>query len=318
MQTNNLILEQPVKKTSQQRITIKNDYLQKVKQRVAFVTIVIPFIGSVFAIALLRILDFGKVEIGLLVGMYALTTVGISVGFHRHFTHCTFKTNTTIRVILAILGSMAAQGPVIYWVKDHRRHHQYTDKLGDTHSPHIYKGKKFAYLHGLWYSHIGWMLSGEVTNSTLFVKDLLQDSAIIKVNRLYHVWVILGLVIPTFLGGIITATTSGALQGFLWGGLVRIFLGHHMIFSINSINHLYGSRPFDTQDTSTNNIWLAIPTGGEGWHNNHHAFPNSAKIGLSWWQVDPGYWVIHVLEKLGFIWDVKVPKDEMIEAKKYA
>ncbi len=304
--------------SKKRKITIANDYLQQLQQRFAFATILIPFIGSVLAIGLFRLSDVGGVEIGLLVSMYALTMVGITVGFHRHFAHSAFRTNIAIRIILAILGSMAAQGPVIHWVSNHRRHHQYSDQPGDTHSPHVYEGQKFAQLRGFWYAHIGWMLNSEVTNSMLFAKDLLQERAIAKVNQLYLAWVILGLAIPALLGGVLTATWIGALQGFLWGGLVRIFLAHHATWSINSITHLYGSRAFDTREQSTNNIWLAIPTVGEAWHNNHHAFPNSAKFGLQWWQVDLGYWVIRVMEVLGLAWDVKAPTAGMIEAKKLA
>ncbi len=298
------------------KITIANVHLQQQQQRFAFATIIIPLIGSVFATGLLVLKGVSGLDIGLLMIMYTLTLLGITVGFHRQFAHSSFKTNITIRIILAILGSMAAQGPVIHWVSNHRRHHQYSDEPGDTHSPHIYKGQNFAKLRGLWYSHIGWMLNGEVTNSTTFARDLLQDTAIVKVNQLYVVWVILGLSLPAFVGGILSATWIGALQGLLWGGLVRIFLAHHATWSINSITHLYGKRPFDTKEQSTNNIWLAIPTVGEAWHNNHHAFPNSAKLGLGWWQIDIGYWVIYTLEIFGLVWDVKAPTAGMIEAKK--
>lgn len=304
----------------QRKITINSDYLQKLQRRFALATILIPFIGSIISIVSLSVLNISRIEIWLLIIMYVLTMVGITVGFHRHFAHSSFKANTYIQIILTILGSMAAQGPLIHWVSNHRRHHQYSDKLGDTHSPHIYQGEsktqKFPRLRGFWHAQIGWMINSEVTNSALFSKDLLQNSTILKINELYLLWVILGLVIPAVLGGTITVSWIGVLKGFLWGGLVRIFLVHHATWSINSITHLYGKRPFDTKEWSTNNIWLAIPTGGEAWHNNHHAFPNSAKFGLEWWQLDIGYWVINVLEKLGLVWDVKRPTVEMIKAKK--
>jgi stearoyl-CoA desaturase (Delta-9 desaturase) len=299
-----------------QRITIENDYLKKINQRFAVITTLVPSLGSVLAIGLLMKSGIDGAIVGLSIGMYLSTMLGITVGFHRYFTHYTFKTNRTIRTLLAILGSMAAQGSIVYWVSTHRRHHQYTDLPGDTHSPYIYEGQKFGLIRGLWYAHIGWMLDGEVTNSALFAKDLLQDRVIAKVNQLYPVWVILGLVIPTVLGGVLTATWIGALQGFLWGGLVRIFLGHHAIWGLSSIAHVYGSRPFDTCQQSRNSLWLVIPTCGEGWHHNHHTFPNSAKLGLQWWQVDLGYWLIHVLELFGLAWDIQLLTPEMIEAKK--
>lgn len=293
------------------KIIIENDSLQQLQRRFALATVLIPFLGSVLAIGLLWRLKIGMVEIGLLVSLYALTIVGITVGFHRLFAHCAFRTNTPVRIMLAILGSMAAQGPLIHWVSNHRRHHQYSDQPGDPHSPHLYQG-----MRGLWHGHVGWMFSSQVTNSALFAKDLLRDPVLAKVNQWYLTWVTLGLAIPTVLGGVLTGSWLGAFQGFLWGGLVRIFLAHHVTWSINSITHLYGNRPFHTREQSTNNIWLAIPTFGEAWHNNHHAFPNSAKFGLNWWQIDLGYWVIRTLEFVGLVGEIKSPTPEMIEAKK--
>lgn len=284
-----------------QQITIDNESLSNLQKSFALFTILIPFFGTILAICLLGQLGIGAVEIGLFSIMYALTMMGITVGFHRQFSHRSFETNKIVRAILVILGSMAAEGPVIHWVSNHRRHHQYSDRQGDPHSPHLAAGK----MGGFWNAHIGWMLNGEITNSTLFAKDLLRDPLITKLNKLYFVWVILGLAIPSVLGGVMIGTWMGVLQGFLWGGLVRIFLVHHATWSINSITHLYGSSPFNTSESSKNNIWLAIPTGGEAWHNNHHAFPNSAIFGLEWWQIDLGGWVIRFLEKTGLVWDVR-------------
>jgi stearoyl-CoA desaturase (delta-9 desaturase) len=308
-----------VTSTKTTNIIIQNDYLQKVQRRFAVATIIIPIIGTV--IAFKSAWDFGisAMELELLLVFWFLTMVGgITVGFHRLLSHCTFKTHPSIRVALAILGSMTAQGPVINWVSNHRRHHQYSDQIGDTHSPHLHQGGFWGSLKGIWYSHISWMLNGEITNSTLFAKDLLQDSVMKKVNQYYLALVFLGLLIPAIIGGLLSGTWIGIWQGFLWGGLVRIFLVHHLTWTINSITHLYGSRPFKTTEQSTNNVWLAIPTGGEAWHNNHHAFPNSAKFGLQWWQIDLGSWLIRTLEVLGLAWDVKVPTPEIIEAKKTA
>ncbi len=288
-----------------QNVTIANDYLQTTYRRLSLVTASIPFIASVATIGLLWRWGIGPVEVGLLVGMYALTTLGIEVGFHRYFAHRAFQTTTAVRVILAILGSMAAQGGVIYWVSNHRRHHQYTDLPGDPHSPHLNGDGTRARLRGLWHAHIGWTFEGEVTNSMLFAKDLLRDPVITKVNQLQQIWVILGLAIPAVLGGVLTWTWMGVFQGLIWGGLVRVFLGHQFIGSTNSICHVYGSRPFDTDDHSTNNMWLALFTWGQSWHNNHHAFPNSAIVGLKWWQIDLGAWAIRLLEFAGLVWNVK-------------
>ncbi len=297
--------------SKRQKITIANDYLQRLQRIFALVTILIPFLGAVLATGLIWGSGVGAEELWLLVNMYVLTFIGITVGFHRHFAHGAFKTNTAMRIILAIFGSMAAQGPIIHWVSNHRRHHQYSDLPGDPHSPHFHKG-----VRGLYHAHIGWMLNSEVTNAAVFAKDLLRDSAIAKVNQLYLTWVIMGLAIPSVLGGVVTGTWMGAWQGLLWGGLIRIFLAHHATWSINSITHLYGNRSFNTQEQSKNNFWLAIPTFGEAWHNNHHAFPFSGKFGLKWWQIDLGYWIIRVLEFAALVWEVKVPTAEMIEAKK--
>ncbi|NEO43445.1 MAG: acyl-CoA desaturase [Moorea sp. SIO4A3] len=298
-----------------QKITIKSDRLKIPLLVHALAIALIPLLGSIVAIVMAFKLGVGLVEVGLLVTMYTLTMLGITVGFHRHFSHCSFQAGTAVRVILAILGSMAAQGPLIYWVSNHRRHHQYSDLPGDIHSPYFKQDERLSGLRGLWYSHMGWTFSHGITNTALFAKDLLREPTISKINQLYYLWVLLGLAIPTLLGGLLTGTWMGLISGFLWGGCVRLFLIYHVTNSINSITHLYGSRPFDTREQSTNNIWLAIPTGGEAWHNNHHAFPNSAIFGLKWWQIDLGAWGIRFLEKVGLVSQVKMPKVEMINAK---
>lgn len=297
------------------KITIKNHL--KTQQFVHALAInVIPLVGTVVAARRSLQIGIGKPEIGLLIGLYVLTFIGITVGFHRLFSHSAFQAHIPVKIILGILGSMACQGPLIYWVSNHRRHHQYSDQPGDPHSPYYKEEEHIAPIRGLWHAQIGWTFTHEITNTFLFSKDLLRDSVITKVNQLYYVWVILGLIIPTVIGGIITGKSTGLLSGFLWGGCVRLFLSYHFTNSINSITHFNGNRPFDTREKSTNNIWLAIPTLGEAWHNNHHAFPNSAKFGLQWWQVDIGYWVIHVLEMLGLVWNVKAPTAAMIKARK--
>ncbi|MBE9170247.1 acyl-CoA desaturase [Pleurocapsales cyanobacterium LEGE 06147] len=306
----------PLTGSNQQNIAIKNNYLQSIYQRLSFLIVLIPFLGFLVALGLLWQSEITSLEIGLLISMFALTAFGLEVGFHRHFSHRAFQTTTAIRIILAILGSMAVGGGVLYWVAHHRRHHQYSDRVGDIHSPHLHGDRIGGRLLGLWHAHVGWILKGEISNSMLFAKDLLRDPVIVKVNRLQPVWVILGLAIPAVLEGILTVTWMGVFRGFLWGGLVRVFLVHQLIWSTNSIGHVYGSRPFDSKDRSTNNIWLAIPTWGMSWHNNHHAFPNSAIAGLEWWQIDPGAWVIRALEIVGLVWDVKVPTAGMKEAKK--
>ncbi|MBE9128726.1 acyl-CoA desaturase [Coleofasciculus sp. LEGE 07092] len=297
------------------KITIESDRLKTVGLLHAWGILLIPFLGFVVAIALVGSSGIKPWQLGLLIAMYTLTLGGITVGFHRHFTHSAFRTNTPMRVILAILGSMAAQGSLLYWVSNHRRHHQYSDQPLDPHSPNLQGESLLGQLRGLFHAHMGWMFHHEFANPIIFAKDLIKDPIICAVNRLYFWWIVLGLVIPAIVGGLLTWTWMGVFQGFLWGGLVRIFLAHHATWSINSITHLYGTRPFDTREQSTNNSWLAIPTGGEAWHNNHHAFPNSALFGLKWWQIDWGGWVIRTLEFTGLVWDVKMPTVEAIKAK---
>lgn len=288
------------------KITIANDYLQTAYKRLALATFIIPVIGTVAAVWSAWWIGIGWLELCLLASMYALTTLGIELGFHRYFSHRAFQTSKPVRAILAIFGCMAAQGGVIYWVAHHRRHHQYTDQPGDPHSPHI---------SGFWHAHLGWFFEGEITNSMLFAKDLIRDPMIGKINQMHHIWVLLGLAIPAVIAGIVTKTWIGALQGLLWGGFVRIFLSQQVTSSTNSICHLYGDRPFNVSDCSTNNLWLSLLSCGQSWHNNHHAFPNSAIAGLRWWQIDPSTWVIRCLEFFGLVWSVNCPTAEMIHKK---
>jgi stearoyl-CoA desaturase (Delta-9 desaturase) len=301
-----------------QRISIQSKYLQVIYRQLAFITILVPFFGTVLAIGLLKYFPVHAVDIGLLLVLYALTTLGIEVGFHRYFSHGAFQTVTPVKVMLVILGSMAAQGGVIYWVAHHRRHHQFTDAAGDPHSPHLHGTGFLNQLRGFWHAHTGWALKGEVTNSMLFAKNLIRDPLICKLNQLHHVWVIAGLVLPAVLGGLLTWTWSGSLTGFLWGGLVRVFLGQQIIWCTNSLCHMVGSRPYGSNDRSANIGWLSIPSWGQSLHNNHHAFQNSAITGLTWWQIDPGAWVVRLLEFTGLAWNVKVPTAEMKATKKAA
>ena len=293
-------------------ITIKNDYLIKLQRLHLLLTNLIPACGFLTAILLSYRFGVGFLEINLLIFMSVLTTIGITVGFHRYFSHEAFQTSKTIRIFLAIIGSMAAQSPLIYWVAQHRRHHKYSDSFGDTHSPNLSNSK----IRGLWHAHLGWVLVPEATNTSLFAKNLIQNSQIYQISKLYYVWVLLGLLIPALIEVIMTQTWQGFCYGFLWGGLVRIFLVQHFTFSINSICHSFGNSNFKTNDKSKNNLWLAIFTCGESWHNNHHAFPTSAKFGLKWWQIDLGYGLIRLLQLLSLAWNVKIPTPEKIAGRK--
>lgn len=238
--------------------------------------------------------------------MYRLMGLGITVGFHRLFTHRSSKTGRTVRALLAVLGSMAVEGPVIKWVSTHRKHHRFSDHRGDPHSPHVDNppGWRGA-LRGLGHAHVGWMFRGQdMANPDRYAKDLLVDRDLVFISRLFPFWVLVGLAIPFGLGVALTGSLAGGLTGLLWGGAVRVFLLHHATFSINSLCHRFGRRPFTTSDQSSNLAWLAPLAFGEAWHNNHHAFPTSASHGLGRWQLDPGAWLIAGLERCHVAWDV--------------
>ena len=237
---------------------------------------------------------------------YALTGVGITVGYHRLFTHRSFKTTRSVRALLAVLGSMAVEGPLLEWVATHRKHHRFSDHPGDPHSPHVDDAPGWrGTLRGLWHAHVGWMLRGrDRANPARYAKDLLSDRDLDLISRTFPVWVGVGLAIPFGLGVALSGTIVGGLTAMLWGGAVRIFLLHHATFSINSLCHSFGRRPFATGDQSRNLAWLAPLAFGEAWHNNHHAFPTSARHGLGRWQLDPGAWFIVVLERLHLASDV--------------
>jgi stearoyl-CoA desaturase (delta-9 desaturase) len=238
--------------------------------------------------------------------MMTLAGFGVTVGFHRLFTHRSFKTTPSLRVLFAILGSMAVEGPVIEWVAYHRRHHTFSDQEGDPHSPHAghESGVKGA-LRGLFHAHVGWVVfSDEPAEEERYAPDLLKDRAIKFVDSTFILWVVVGLALSFGLGLALTGTVVGGLTGLLWGGAVRIFVVHHITFSINSLCHFFGERAYDTQDESRNLRWLVPFSFGEAWHNNHHAFPTSAAHGLTRWQFDPSKLVIYGMEKVGLAWDV--------------
>ncbi len=237
---------------------------------------------------------------------YGLTGLGITVGFHRLFTHRSFKTSPLLRGLFGALGSAAVEGPLIEWVSNHRKHHQFSDHDGDPHSPHVgHSGGWRGALKGLYHAHVGWIFNGDaMADEQRYGKDLLTDPVARFVDRMFLLWVLLGLAFPFALGYALTGTLDGALTGLLWGGAVRLFLLHHATFSINSLCHFFGRRGFPTEDRSRNLLWLALPTLGEAWHNNHHAFPTSARHGLRWWQFDPSAWLIAAMRRLGLAWDV--------------
>jgi stearoyl-CoA desaturase (Delta-9 desaturase) len=269
------------------------------------IVVILPFLGFLSVVILLWGRGFHWVDGGLLLGMYILTALGITVGYHRLFTHRAFETNRVIQFVLAVLGSMAVEGPLLKWVAIHRSHHQHSDTHEDPHSPHEHGDGLIGLLRGVWHAHMGWFFEPDPPNLPHFVKDLNQSSLLRTASQLFPLWATIGLLIPAALGGLLTGTWMGVLSGLLWGGLARIFLVHHVTWSINSICHLWGSRPFQTGDQSRNNFVFGALGLGEGWHNNHHAFPTSARFGLRWWQVDLGYWFIRALALLGLAAGIK-------------
>jgi stearoyl-CoA desaturase (Delta-9 desaturase) len=238
--------------------------------------------------------------------LYLLTGLGVTVGFHRLLTHRSFKAGRVVRGVLAILGSAAIEGPAISWVADHRKHHQFSDRHGDPHSPHVDHGVGWTgALRGLLHAHVGWLFRHDQRGSKArYAPDLLDDPVVRFVDRTFVLWALVGLAVPFGLGVAIGGSVVAGLTGLLWGGAVRMFVLHHATYSINSICHVFGRRQFRTSDESRNVFWLAPLTFGESWHNNHHAFPTSAAHGLGRWQVDPSALVIRAMERCGLARDV--------------
>ncbi len=263
--------------------------------------VVVPFLATLSAIALLwnRLVD--PADLAIAAAMYLLTAIGITVGFHRLLTHRSFQTSKAIEYTFAVLGSMAVQGPVISWVADHRKHHAHTDEEGDPHSPHIgHDGGVRGVLAGLWHAHSGWLMSTQGrADWKRYAPDLYEDRGMRAIGRHFVPLVLASLAIPALAGWVVSGTLAGAATGLLWGGLVRIFFVHHITWSVNSVCHFLGSRRFDTDDRSTNVFWLALPSLGESWHHNHHAFPRSAVHGLKRWELDPSALIIGTMERLG-------------------
>ena len=249
----------------------------------------------------------GWVDIVLAAFFYTVTCLGVTVGFHRYFTHGAFKAGRGMRVALAVVGSMAVQGPILHWVADHRRHHAFSDKEGDPHSPWLFGTSPAALARGFWHAHLGWILDRDLTNQHRFAPDLLADRSIRLVHRLFGPLTLVTMVLPALLGGLLTWTWWGAVTAFFWAGLVRIALLHHVTWSVNSICHMVGDRPFTTRDKSAN-VWpLAILSMGESWHNLHHADPTCARHGVRPGQVDISARVISAFEGLGLVHDVRWP-----------
>jgi stearoyl-CoA desaturase (delta-9 desaturase) len=292
--------------------------MSRVHKIVNLIGVAVPFAGLIAAIALLWNRAIGPLELGLMVGLYVLTALGVTLGYHRMFTHRALESSRAFRAIIAVLGSMAVEGSVITWVADHRKHHAFTDQDGDPHSPHLSGPGLWGAVRGLFHAHVGWLF--ETVGSAereRFAPDLLKDRVIRVIDKLFFLWVVLTFAIPFALGWAIGGGIVAGLWALLWGGVVRVFLLHHVTWSINSVCHFFGRRRFVVEDESRNVFWLAPLSMGEAWHHNHHAFPTSAFHGLRLWErlADPTGLLIALLEKLGVVWNVVRVSPERQAAK---
>jgi stearoyl-CoA desaturase (delta-9 desaturase) len=287
------------------------------QRRVTLALTLLPLIGSAVATWALWGHGIGGVELTLFLSFYLATGLGVTVGYHRLFTHRSFRAVRPLRVALAVLGSMAVEGSVVDWCATHRRHHAYADQFGDPHSPHLAQAAGFrGVLLGLWHGHMGWLFDGEASKPEEWVPDLLADEDIVRVSRAFPLLTLVTFALPAVLGLAITGSLGGAFKAFLWGSLVRIFLLHHVTWSINSICHFYGREAYRAKDESKNEWALSPLSFGESWHNNHHAFPWSARLGIDRGQIDLGWYFIRTLAAAHLVRDVKVPTADQLAKRK--
>jgi len=252
---------------------------------VVLVVVVVPFLATALAVRLLWTHAVQWSDLILLAVMYSLVALGVTVGYHRMLTHRSFRPHPVVKCILLILGSMSLEGPALQWAATHIKHHAMSDREGDPHSP----------VEGFFHAHMGWIFSNDEGDPNIYCRNLVNDRMVVFMSRTFVVWSILALVIPFAIGG---------WTGLLWAGLVRIFLTHHVTWSVNSVCHTFGKRAYETTDRSRNEWVVGLLGFGEGWHNNHHAFPRSAFHGLRWWQFDLSGYTIWMLERLGLAHDV--------------
>jgi len=281
--------------------------------------VLLPPGGLAIAIALMWGTAIDATSLALFLGMSTVSAMGVTVGFHRMATHRSFRAPAPVRYLLAAAGSMAVQGPVITWCAEHRRHHLHSDTEGDPHSPHMDENGSWgtgfvAMMRGAFHAHMGWLFSPHSRGLGRYSKDLKRDPVLVAVDRQFPMWVVIGMVLPAVIGGLVSMSWYGALLGFLWGGLIRLFAVHHVTWSVNSICHLWGTRPYDSGDESRNNAIVAVLGFGEGWHNNHHAFPSSARHGLHWWQIDASWLMIRLMGAVGLAKDIRTPSAARLRA----
>jgi stearoyl-CoA desaturase (Delta-9 desaturase) len=277
-----------------------------------YLFVIVPFLALVVAVPIAWGWGLSWVDVLLATGWYAVTVLGTTAGYHRYFTHGSYKAKRPLRLALAVAGGLAVQGPILHWVADHRRHHAFADKEGDPHSPWAYGTSPAALVRGFWHAHLGWVLDRDQTNQHRFAPDLLADRDMRVMNRLFGPLTIVTLAAPAVMGGLLTWSWQGALTAFFWAGLVRVTFLHHVTWSVNSVCHMIGERPFATRDRSANFWPLAILSAGESWHNLHHADPTQARHGVRPGQIDITARVIWAFEKLGWAYDVNWPTPERL------
>jgi stearoyl-CoA desaturase (delta-9 desaturase) len=287
--------------------------LQGTAMRVTIgVFIVVPLLAVAAAIPVAWGGWLSWTDIAIAVIFWAITGIGITVGYHRFFTHGSFKAGRGVKIALAVAGSLALEGSIDQWVADHRKHHKFSDEVGDPHSPWRFGTSRRAVAKGLGYAHVGWLVGRERTNIDRYAPDIRDDKDLQRLSRYFGVIVIATLLLPALVGGLVTWSWAGAFTAFFWAGLIRVAFVHHVTWSINSICHVFGTRPFASRDQSSNVWWLAVPSFGESWHNLHHVDPTSARHGVLRWQVDLSAIFIRTLERLRLVRDVRWPKPERI------
>jgi stearoyl-CoA desaturase (delta-9 desaturase) len=288
----------------------------RIKMYTALAMMALPGLGTAAAAVLLWKGVYARTDLVLFVVMYLVHMGGITIGFHRYLAHKTFKTSRFFEGVLMIAGSMGGQGPIMYWVTTHRRHHRFSDHEGDPHSPNLAGPGLRNKLRGLWYAHMPWMLSDETSSWRVWAPDVLRDRRLFFYHRTYQLWMIVGLLIPTLLGGLIQMSWTGALTGFVYAGLARMFLANQAAWCVGSLSHMIGGRPFDNGDRSANNWPVAVFTFGEGLQNNHHAFPGSYKHAVRAWEPDLSGWVLTTLGWTKVVWNLRQPTRAQIAAKR--
>lgn len=295
--------------------TISNEFLHRLQKKHFIRFQLLPPAIALLSLPALPYLPFGPLEISLFLLFWIMTGFGITSGYHRLFTHRAYRASAPVQVILTIWGAMAGQGGVISWSALHRRHHEFSDKPGDPHSPNLHGESWQQRLQGLSHSHVTWMYKHDYPSVVHYAPDLIKNKLLVKVDQYYQWFAAMGLILPAMIGGLYHWSLTGAMAGFLWGGIFRMVWGGHTIWTINSFLHCFGHTRFETEEYSHNFGPIALISFGESWHNNHHAFPGSASFGLEWYRLDPGYWFIQMLALFGWAWDVKVPKVENIQSR---